>query len=361
MSGNHLDVTIDSLPVKALVDSGASSLVVSVKFRQYLKKVMFPAPNHTVLKVANGNFLKASGALIDCGRTELTLDDVEVTSEEVVLKPLCLCAMKDYRLPAYSIMQISVVNHCREDSGNIIVKGSKLLALKKEVNMSSMLVTLRQPFCLDCIATISETSRVPTEISETKQSFEFLKMISPDLDANQKQMLLEMLQKYSEAFKERKNGTPQITVKHRINTDDNLPVKQRAYHVSPEERRIIHDEVGKMLDRGIIQPSERLKDPSGRLARWALCLQEYDLEIVSKSGKKQKDAESLSRNPVEDEVFPYQQKTTLASFSDIAEEQRKDPAPPKLIHTQEKEEPVTKSFNLIEGIFCKKNFDPNGR
>ncbi|GFX04033.1 retrovirus-related Pol polyprotein from transposon 297 [Trichonephila clavipes] len=112
-----------------------------------------------------------------------------------------------------------------------------------------------EPFCPDCLAIISETSRVPTEISETKQSFEFL-MITPDLDSNQSRMLVDVLQEYSEAFKKRKNGTLQITVKHRINTGDNLPVKQRAYRVSPEERRIIHDEVGKMLDRGIIQPSE---------------------------------------------------------------------------------------------------------
>ncbi|GFV40063.1 hypothetical protein TNCV_1459151 [Trichonephila clavipes] len=46
-------------------------------------------------------------------------------------------------------------------------------------------------------------------------------------------------------------------MKHRINIGDNLPVKQRKYRVSPAERRIIHDGVGKMLDRGIIQPSER--------------------------------------------------------------------------------------------------------
>ncbi|GFR01417.1 retrovirus-related Pol polyprotein from transposon 297 [Trichonephila clavata] len=90
------------------------------------------------------NFLKASGALIDCGRSELTLDDVEVTSEKVASKLLRLCVMKDCRLPAYSIMKIPVVNHCTEDSGNIFVKGSKLLALKKEIFMPSMLVTLRR-------------------------------------------------------------------------------------------------------------------------------------------------------------------------------------------------------------------------
>ncbi|GFY62366.1 retrovirus-related Pol polyprotein from transposon 297 [Trichonephila inaurata madagascariensis] len=147
--------------------------------------------------------------------------------------------MKDCRLPAYSIKKIPVLNRCREDSGNVIVEGSKLLALKKEVFMPSMLVTLRrsktemwvvngksqekvipqgmcvafaEPFCPDCIDTISETSRVPTEISETKQSFEFLMMISPDLDANQKLMLVDVLQEYSEAFKESKNVTAQITV-----------------------------------------------------------------------------------------------------------------------------------------------------
>ncbi|GFV40601.1 retrovirus-related Pol polyprotein from transposon 297 [Trichonephila clavipes] len=186
--------------------------------------------NHDI--ILGWNFLKASGALTDCRQYELTLDDVEVTSEEVVLKPLSMCVMKDCRLPAYFIRKMPVVNRYREESGNVIVEGSKLLALKKEIFMPSMLVTLRrgkteilvvngqsqgkvilqcmcvafaEPFCPDCIATIPETSRVPTEISETKQSFEFLKKISPALDANQKSTLIDVLQEYSEAFKERKN------------------------------------------------------------------------------------------------------------------------------------------------------------
>ncbi|GFS49904.1 transposon Ty3-I Gag-Pol polyprotein [Trichonephila clavipes] len=152
MKGNPLDLTVDGLPVKALADSGASSSLVSQKFRRYLKKVIFPTHNHTVLKVANGNyvqpkgictfqigisgcilpfefivlpdcshdiilgwnFLKASGALIDCGRPALTLGDVEVTSEEIVFKHLRLCVMKDCILPAYSIRKIPVLTRCRE-------------------------------------------------------------------------------------------------------------------------------------------------------------------------------------------------------------------------------------------------------
>ena len=41
-----------------------------------------------------------------------------------------------------------------------------------------------------------------------------------------------------------------------------------------------------------------VKDPSSRLLRWRLLLEEHDYTIAYKAGKKNVNADALSRNPI---------------------------------------------------------------
>ncbi|GFW25187.1 retrovirus-related Pol polyprotein from transposon 412 [Trichonephila clavipes] len=102
-----------------------------------------------------------------------------------------------------------------------------------------------------------------------------------------------------------------------------------------------------------------LKDPSGRLARWALRLQEHDFDIKYKTGKKHSDADALSRNPVEEETETPDKFLAVTTSMNLAMEQKKDKdlAKLKLLSNSSKNE----EFRFIDGILCRKNFDPDGK
>lgn len=71
-----------------------------------------------------------------------------------------------------------------------------------------------------------------------------------------------------------------------------------------------------------------LKDPSGRLARWSLRLQEYDITVVYKSGLKHNDADCLSRAPIESTSLEYEQDFPFLgalNTAEMAHHQRTDP------------------------------------
>ena len=115
-----------------------------------------------------------------------------------------------------------------------------------------------------------------------------------------------------------------------------------------------------------------LKDPSGRLARWSLRLQEFNMTVVYKSGRKHSDADCLSRAPVEtpsgcsddndDECF-----LGAVNTDNMARRQRDDPELRALIeHLEGRGGTVPRVFSralptfvLRQGVLYKENFGGN--
>ncbi|UYV80952.1 K02A2.6-like [Cordylochernes scorpioides] len=79
--------------------------------------------------------------------------------------------------------------------------------------------------------------------------------------------------------------------------------------------------------RGLKWTISNLKDTSGRLARWALRLQEYEVTVCYKNGRKHKDADCLSRSPLPDTSEETEEDIpSLAMLTDVEKEQKLDPS-----------------------------------
>ncbi|GFX33751.1 hypothetical protein TNCV_3961601 [Trichonephila clavipes] len=400
--------------------------------------------------------LEASQAVIDCGQNELVLEDI--CRDSTAPDAWNLYATRDYTLKPHSLTRITVSGYQTRGDINVVLDGSKHLLFEK--------ILLHRPW-------------YPHIVTEKVMS---------GLPTCKKQAIRTTPEIFWAFTKTDKSTAAKTNVKHRIFTGDHAPINQRAYRVSPTERRIIHEEVQKMLDEGIVQPSEspwsspivlsllksgvefhwgpeeveafnslkkaltsdpvlgmyderasteihtdasgygigavlvqiqnnvekviayasrtltkaeknysttereclaivwatnkfrpyifgkhftvvtdhhslcwlmNSKDPSGRLARWALRLQEHDFDVKYKTGKKHSDADALSRNPVEEETETSDKFLAVTTSMNLAMEQKKDQdlAKLKLLSNSSKNE----EFRFIDGILCRKNFDPDGK
>lgn len=107
-----------------------------------------------------------------------------------------------------------------------------------------------------------------------------------------------------------------------------------------------------------------LKDPTGRLGRWALRLQEYSFTVVHKSGRLHQDADSLSRYPVdspdgseiEDQVF------SISCLLNIGVEQQRDECLRHIIerlHSPQQDASL-RLYLLKDGTLYRRNLRPDG-
>ncbi|GFY42659.1 transposon Ty3-I Gag-Pol polyprotein [Trichonephila inaurata madagascariensis] len=79
-----------------------------------------------------------------------------------------------------------------------------------------------------------------------------------ELTLIEKKQLLTLLLESGDIFdfsgKQRKSSCN--TLKHKIDTGNSARIKQRPYRISTTERRVIENEVQRMLKEDVIQPSE---------------------------------------------------------------------------------------------------------
>jgi len=117
-----------------------------------------------------------------------------------------------------------------------------------------------------------------------------------------------------------------------------------------------------------------IKDPNGRLARWSLQLQSYDMEIIHRPGKIHADADALSRFPANEpdtaEQYDIWAITVFNDVDNVALLQKEDPYWSKFVRALENldksEDPEMskislEDYSLQNGILYKANYNQNGR
>src|SRR5918911_827290 len=80
--------------------------------------------------------------------------------------------------------------------------------------------------------------------------------INTELLEQQKKQLEKLLEKYRNIFVTKKSELGKCgIVKHRIDTGEEKPIRQRAYRASGKDKELIQEEIKKMQEKGVIEKS----------------------------------------------------------------------------------------------------------
>ncbi|UYV80839.1 ASB3, partial [Cordylochernes scorpioides] len=251
----------------------------------------FVLPNSNPSIILGWDFLEASNAVIDCGRTEIRLEE----AKDVLNSPASMgkvVASRSVIIPAESTKLINVMSEELNGQNQVLFEPSKKVLIRKGLTLPCALFRLSHnkgklwivnssttaqivPMGLflgkiqrveeNNLTAISECSEFNKEVKNVnhashadKSDFKFLQnLISDDLSEEQQSQILSILKRYDKIFDKNNEPVKQTSVtKHKIETRNHQPIKHRPYRVSPTERQAIQTEVDKMLDAGIIRHSE---------------------------------------------------------------------------------------------------------
>ena len=218
--------------------------------------------------------IKVKGDTIPCFTHKSDTNCCRISvSETVEIPPESEMIIKGQTIGPVEYNSVGIV-----ESSDKFVEKTGLLVAKAVVQQNSNIVPLRvanfstEPKLVhkNTVAAIFETANVETtnsvrRVEAVASSYEgvvpdhlidLFNKSSEKLDESQKEQLKQFLIEFQDVFSKNSSdiGFTDL-VKHRINTADSKPIKQRPYRIPLAKREAAEKEIQDMLNRGIIEPS----------------------------------------------------------------------------------------------------------
>lgn len=266
----------------AIVGMCSARLTIAERHTVVLFTVIEHCPHELILGL---DFLASHSALIDCSASSLRLD-LPLLADPVDPPPSHLSCMDFIRLPPHSVTHVDLVSSPAVPDGTYVVAPIPAVILAHGVTVPHTVLTitgnrtclplvnfaltaqvLPQGISLAIISTLQDDEVEPFTVEDSFSSahtvtsshgsnVDIEKMVSSDVTPAQAEALCRILEGYRDIFDFDNRPLGQTSVvTHRINTGDANPIHRRPYRVSASERAVIQQEVNKMLEKDIIEPS----------------------------------------------------------------------------------------------------------
>ena len=246
--GMWVKCEVEDLPCWAIVDTGASTSLISRHMASLVGKPVNPHPHRLLGPI--GNVMPIDGKMV----AEVTFGKHKSTDEFIVgdeLYPHVLIGLK-----------FLCDNKCQVD---IETETLKIRMRDQAETTVPLYVGDRLEPPIDeraCFLQTEEEIEVPVvvsdEVSEKNDVNEIIELAASDLQDSQiKEKLSSLIGIYRDVFALAKDPLGTATgTEHFIDTNDNLPFKIAPYKFAPYKLPAVQEEIKEMLDKGVIVPSE---------------------------------------------------------------------------------------------------------